>query len=250
MGASGLGAPPAERTERNAMPKHLSLLLAAAVLGTPGLTGVASAASPDQADAVEVMAHDVYVVLGTSLRSAATLGSPPPPDAILHNVAGLQLPAGAEDPLTRAEWSAATATSRVASIGGPDGPRTDVRVSMQSLVPGGVYSIFWFTVGPDSEQPLCPGVERRLPLDAAKPDPAAPDLNSFVAGANGAAEFHGRVGGDLLGATQLYLNVVYHADGLTYYPFPNRGEYLTQGPDCRSSFGHDAIRHLLIYQKI
>ena len=39
-------------------------------------------------------------------------------------------------------------------------------------------------------------------------------------------------------------------DGNSFAPFPNRGEYLTQGPDCRSSFGHDAIRHLLIYQKI
>ena len=232
------------------MTKHLTPLITAAVLATATFTGVASAAPPDQADAVQVMPTDVYVVLGASLRSAGTLGSPPAPDAVLHNVAGLRLPAGSEDPLTWAEWSAATATSRVTSIGGPDGPRTDVRVSMQSLVPGGVYSIFWFTVGPDSEQPLCPGVERRLPLDATKPDPSASAPNSFVADATGGAEFHGRVGGDLLGATQLYLNVVYHADGQTYYPFPNRGEYLTQGPDCRSSFGHDAIRHLLIYQKI
>lgn len=232
------------------MPKHLRLLLAAAALATPALTGVASAAPPDQADAVQVMGQDVYVVVGAALRSVATLGSPPAPDAILYNVAGTQLPAGSDDPLTWGEWSAATATSRVATMGGPDGPRTDVRLSMRSLVPGGVYSVFWFTLGPDSVHPLCPGLERRLPLDAVRPDPSAPDLNAFVAGAGGEAEFHGRVGGDLLGATQLYLNVIYHADGQTYYPFPNRGEYLTQGPDCRSSFGHDALRHLLIYQKI
>lgn len=232
------------------MPKHLRLLLAAAALATPPLTGVASAAPPDQADAVQAMANDVYVVVGASLRSAATLGSLPAPDDILYNVAGLQLPAGSDDPLTWGEWSAATATSRVATMGGPEGPRTDVRISMRSLVPGGVYSVFWFTIGPDSEQPLCPGVERRLPLDAFKPDPSAPDPNSFVADGIGTAEFHGRVGGDLLGATQLYLNVVYHADGQTYYPFPNRGEYLTQGADCRSSFGHDAMRHVLIYQRI
>ena len=232
------------------MPKHPRLLLAAAVLATPAFTGAASAAPPDQADAVQVMGQDVSVVIGTTLRSVASLGSTPAPDAVLFNQVGIQLPAASTDPLTWGEWSAATATSRVATIGGPDGPRTDVRVSMRSLVPGGVYSIFWYTIGPDSEQPLCPGVERRLPLDAAKPDPSAPDLNSFVADAAGGAEFHGRVAGDLLGATQLYLNVVYHADGQTYYPFPNRGEYLTQGPDCRSSFGHDALRHLLIYQKI
>jgi hypothetical protein len=72
---------------------------------------------------------------------------------------------------------------------------------MDGLVPDGVYSIFWFTIGPDSSQPRCPGVERMLPLDAFKPDPLAPDLNLLVAGATGAAGFRGRVDGDLLGAT-------------------------------------------------
>jgi hypothetical protein len=45
------------------------------------------------------------------------------------------------------------------------------------------------------------------------------------------------------------VTAVYHADGQTYYPFPNRGEFLTQGGNCRSSFGHDAMRHVVILQK-
>ena len=40
-----------------------------------------------------------------------------------------------------------------------------------------------------------------------------------------------------------------HADGQTYYPLPNHGEFLTQGTDCRSSFGQDALRHFQILQK-
>ena len=119
---------------------------------------------------------------------------------------------------------------------------------MQGLVPNGVYSIFWLTLDPDSENALCPGIERLLPLDAFKPDARAPDPSSFFSDASGAAAFHGRVGGDLLAAASLYLVVIYHHDGSTYYPLPNRGEFLTQGPGCRSSFGVDALRHLVIGQ--
>ena len=50
-------------------------------------------------------------------------------------------------------------------------------------------------------------------------------------------------------ATQLFFSVVYHADGKTYYPFPNAGEFFTQGDDCRSSYGHDAMRQFLILQE-
>ena len=51
-----------------------------------------------------------------------------------------------------------------------------------------------------------------------------------------------------LAATSLYFVVIYHHDGSTYYPLPNRGEFLTQGPGCRSSFGMAALRHLVIVQ--
>lgn len=211
-------------------------LLAALLLVAGPLAGPASAAPPDQADAIETMTRDVFVVLGASLVNPSATTAPDEP---LYNVAGLRLP------LTWGEWSAGTATSRVTAVG----PRTDVRLSFQHLVPGGVYSVFWATIEPDSVQPLCPGVERSLPLDAFKADRQGPDPNSFVADAAGGATFHGRVDGDLLAARQLFFSVVYHADGRTYYPLPNRGEFLTQGGECRSSYGHDAMRQFLILQK-
>jgi hypothetical protein len=62
-------------------------------------------------------------------------------------------------------------------------------------------------------------------------------------------DFHGRVDGDLLDASQVFVTVVYHFFGQTSYPFPNRGELLTQGDSCRSSFGEDSMRHLLVLQK-
>ena len=55
--------------------------------------------------------------------------------------------------------------------------------------------------------------------------------------------------GDLLAASQVLFSIIYHADGKSYYPLPNKGEFLTQGTDCRSSFGLDAMRQLQIGQK-
>jgi len=39
---------------------------------------------------------------------------------------------------------------------------TDVKLTFTGLVGNGVYSLFYITLGPDSENPLCPGVERAL----------------------------------------------------------------------------------------
>lgn len=78
-------------------------------------------------------------------------------------------------------------------------------MTLSGLVPSGVYSVFWQTVGPLS--------------------------------------------GNLLAADQLYFVVVYHLDSTTYYPLPTRAEYLTQGGECRSSLGYDAMRHLVVAQK-
>ena len=210
--------------------RRTGTLLAALVLTAAPLAAPAAAAPPDQADTIEIMTRDVFEVVGQALRNPSATT---PADAALFNVAAIQLP------VTWGQWSAATATSRVAKVG----PRTDVRLSMQHLVPGGVYSVFWATIEPNSVHPACPpDVERSLPLDAAKPDGQVPDPNSFVAGAAGDAEFHGRVDGDLLAATQLFFTVVYHADGRTYYPLQSAG-------GCRPSYAHDAIRHFLILQK-
>ena len=129
------------------------------------------------------------------------------------------------------------------------GSETDVRLSLTGLRPGGVYSVFYGTLGPDSENPLCPGVERTLALPAVKPDASALDTSSFTADASGAADFHGSLEGHLLDASQVFFSIVYHSDGLTYGPLPNAGESSTQGANCRSSFGEDAMRQLLVLQK-
>jgi len=92
-------------------------------------------------------------------------------------------------------------------------------------------------------------VERTLPLDAAGSTAKAPAPNAFFAGTDGTAEFHGRTAGDLFAASQVFFSVVYHFFPETSYPFPTRGELLTQGDDCRSSFGEDAMRHLLVVQQ-
>lgn len=231
--------------KRPTAPRAVMLVVAALLItGAPGRAALAG--PPDQADAVQVFSRDVLILSGASLVNP---DSDTDPDEQLITSSGWFLNTGPDDPITWGEWSAATATSRAARIGGPRGPRTDVRLSLSNLVPGGVYSVFWATIEPDSEQPLCPGVERTLPLDAFKVDADAPDANSFVADTTGAAEFHGRVDGDLLAARQVFFSVVYHAFGETHYPFPNAGESQTQGEGCRSSFGIDAMRHLLILQK-
>jgi hypothetical protein len=207
------------------------------------LAGVqnAHAAPADYADAVEVFDGDVFVIVGSTLRVPTVDTDPGAP---LFNNAGVNLET------TWGEWSAATATSRAQVVGGATSARTDVRLSLAGLVPGGLYSVFWGTLGPDSEQPLCPGVERTLPLDGAGSTVKAPAPNAFVAGADGTAEFHGRTAGDLFAASQVFFSVVYHFFGETSYPFPNRGELLTQGENCRSSFGDDAMRHLLVLRQL
>ena len=201
----------------------------------------AAHASPaDTADAVEIYERDVFVIVGSTLRNPA--GTTDPSAPLFTNT-------GVAMGLTWGEWSAATAASRASVVGGPNQPRTDIRLSLAGLVPGGLYSIYWGTLGPDSEQPLCPGVERTLPLDGAGSTAKAPAPNAFVVDATGTVDFHGRVSGDLLAATQVFVTVVYHFSGQTSYPFPNLGEYLTQGDTCRSSFGEDSMRHLIVLQK-
>ena len=216
-------------------------LLAAAMTATLALVAVAppaSAAPPDQADGVEVHERDVFVIVGSTLRNPDATTDPSAP---LFNNAGVGLD------LTWGEWSAASATSAVRTSG-KSNARTDVRLSFSDLVPGGTYSVFWGTLNPDSENPLCPGVERTLALPSVDRD-QSPDASSFVAGSDGTAAFRGSLDGNLLSANQVFFSIVYHFDGQTWGALPNHGEFLTQGPNCRSSFGEDAMRHLLILQK-
>lgn len=199
----------------------------------------AGAAGWDEADAVVPHARDVFVIVGSALRNP---DAETDPSAHLFNVAGVSMD------LTWGEWQQAAATSSAHQTGGGS-PRTDVRLTLSGLIPAGVYSLFYVTLGPDSENPLCPGVERGLPLTAQKAARQVPDAASFVAGIDGTASFRGRVDGALLDAHELYIFVIYHLDGRTYGSLPNRGEFLTQGESCRSSFGEDAMRQAVIVQK-
>lgn len=219
--------------------------LAGVSLLVAGPLGGSAMAAPDQADGVAVLARDVYVVVGSALRNP---DSGTDVDAPLFTVSGIALASANADWVTWGRWSAASATSTARTIGGPDGPRTDVRIDMSGLLPGGVYSVFYGTLSPDSVHPLCPS-ERTLPLDAFQPERQRPAPNAFVAGPDGGAVFRGLVKAAVLEAAQVFINVVFHFSGTTTYPFPIREELETQGDGCRGTYGEDAIRHLTILQK-
>ncbi|MDX6553940.1 MAG: hypothetical protein QOD86_135 [Miltoncostaeaceae bacterium] len=229
------------RTPRSSTLARALLLLAGALLL---LTPPAGAAPPDRADGLDIYERDVFEIVGSTLRNPTEAT-----DAVagLYNVAGVRLEAPDGTPVTWGSWSAASAESTARTVGGA----TEARIQLTGLVPGGLYSIFWGTLQPDSEQPLCPGVERTLPLDAfPRARAGAPAPNAFVAGANGTASYTGRADARLLDAGQVFVSVVFHAAGRTAYPFPNLGELLThEGAECRSSFGEDTMRQLLILQK-
>ena len=197
----------------------------------------AAAKRGDPADAVEAYERDVFEIVGSTLRNPGDTTSP---DAALFNNAGAALG------LNWGQWKAASASSTMRVGGG----RTDASLVLSGLVPNGVYSVFYGTIGPDSENPLCLNVERALPFTSTNRR-QLPDRSSFVARPDGTASYAGQVDGNLLSATQVFIEIVYHFDGQTYGSLPNRGEWLTQGQStCRSSFGDDAMRQLLILQKL
>ena len=222
-------------SKRTASTICASLLVIAGAVGTAATASAAKGGDP--ADAVEIYERDVYEIVVSTLRNPDATTSP---DAALFNNAGVNLD------LTWGEWGTASATSTMRVSGG----HTGADLMLNGLVPNGVYSVFYGTIGPDSENPLCQNVERALPFTSTNRR-QLPDRSSFVARADGTATYSGRVDGNLLAATQVFLEVIYHFDGQTYGSLPNRGEWLTQGqPDCRSSFGDDAMRQLFILQKL
>lgn len=220
----------------------LALLVSSLVLVFGYAGSAQSATSPakaDREDAVQHFPRDVYVIVGSSLRNPTDETSP---DAPLFNVAGVSLD------LTWGQWTSANATFRTRVVKKSGSLYTYVEAKMSGLIPDGVYSIFYGTLEPDSEHPLCQNVERTLPLVSRDWD-QSPDRSSFIADANGEAVFSGRIKGRVLKARQVFYTVTYHSDGQTYHPFPNRGEFLTQSENCRSSFGEDAMRQLIVFQK-
>jgi hypothetical protein len=137
--------------------------------------------------------------------------------------------------LTWGQFSSATAKSYALTDTEGGVTHTDFFISMSGLVPGGVYSLFYRTFAPDSNNALCPNVEPTLALTSAFPQLQKPDPDSFVASSSGKALFVGRVAGNLLAAQQLLIAVIYHYDGNTYGPVPNAAEAMAPSPpwaDC------------------
>src|SRR5207248_1499503 len=100
------------------------VLAASALLMLP----TAGNAAPDHADGLQIYARDVFIIEGSSLRTPDQTTAP---GATLFNVDGVNLN------LTWGQWNTATATSTVHA----NGKRTDVRIQLSGLIPGGVYSI-------------------------------------------------------------------------------------------------------------
>jgi hypothetical protein len=209
------------------------------LIGSVAPVHAANASRNDTSDASIVFAQDVSVIVGSTLREPDETTDPSAP---LFGDSGVSLD------LTWGQWQTAggTANARV------QGKQTAVEITLSGLVAGGVYSVFWGTLEPDSEHPLCgPGIERTLPLTSAHPNKQVPDPSSFVAPADGTATYLGEAPGNILAAGQTFFTIIYHSDGAAYHPFPNLGEQQTAGGEfgCRSSFGLDAMRQLIILMR-
>jgi hypothetical protein len=219
--------------------------LAATVIAT-GVAGVALAAhapaagATDRAPAVAIVpfAGDVDT-LGSNGNLIAVDPRSTADSATLFNFQGSPLG------LTWGQWRSATATSLAKTIRRRGTDYTDIRLALSGLIPGGVYSLFYRTFGPDSANPLCPAVDPLIALTARHPERQSPDADSFVADSSGGARFHARVAGPLLDAQSLQIAVIYHFDGHVYGPVPDEGE---AGANCRSSLGIDAMRQFIIIQ--
>jgi hypothetical protein len=155
--------------------------------------------------------------------------------------------------MTWGQFSSATAKSYVWTVTYHGTTYTQFLIGMSALVPNGVYSLFYQTFCPNSNNALCPNVEPSVALTAAFPQLQKPDADSFIASDSGRAWFFASVPQDLLAAQGLLLSVIYHLDGKTYGPVANRGEaegpVASNGGLCRSSYGIDAMRQFLIVEK-
>src|SRR5580704_2753616 len=208
-----------------------------------GATVTFSTPTPDVA--VVPFANDVFWFTNGALTAVDPASTPA--SAPLFNEEGNPLH------LTWGQFSSSAAKSYAwtDTFGGVT--HTDFAIGMSGLIPNGVYSLFYRTFGPDSNNAFCPDVEPAVALTSAFPQFQKPDADSFVASSSGKALFIGRVPGNLLAATQLLVSVIYHFDGKTYGPVANQAE--SQGPvasnggRCQSSYGIDAMRQFLIIQK-
>jgi hypothetical protein len=145
-----------------------------------------------------------------------------PLSAPLFNLAGNALN------LTWGQWSSASAKSYAWTVTHNGTTSTQFLITMSGLAPNGVYSLFYRTFGPDSNNALCPNVEPTVALTAAFPQVQKPDADSFTATSSGKGLFFASVPEDLLAAQQLQVLVIYHFNGQTYGPVTNQGE--SRGP--------------------
>jgi hypothetical protein len=221
-----------------------------ALLGLATRTTVAGASAvftpPTPALGIVPFAGDVFTVGSNgsliTVDPRYTLDTAP-----LFNLGGSPLN------LTWGQFRMATAKSYVWTVTHRGTTHTQFLIALSGLVPNGIYSLFYRTFSPDSNNALCPDVEPSIALPSAFPQLQKPDPDSFIATGAGKALYFASVPQDLLAAQMLQVSVVYHFDGKTYGPVANAGE--ASGPvaglggRCRSSYGIDAMRQFLIIQK-
>jgi hypothetical protein len=235
------------RRSRSAVLAMIAISLGVIGLAVPApAAGTATTFTPPTANVgIIPFAGDVFTTSANGTLIPIFPGSTPP-SAPLFNLAGNALN------LTWGEFSSATAKSYAWTVTHNGTTHTEFLIGLSGLVPNGVYSLFYRTFGPDSNNPFCPNAEPSVALTAAFPHLQKPDPDSFTATRSGKGLFFARVAQDLLATQQLQLVVIYHYDGNTYGPVPNQAE--SRGPDpatglCRSSYGDDAMRQFLIIQK-
>jgi hypothetical protein len=235
------------RRSRRALPAAIATSLAVTGLAVP--PPAASAATtftqPTANVGIIPLPADVYTISANgTLIPILPLSTPL--SAPLYNLAGNALD------LTWGQFSSATTKSYAWTVTRNGTTYTQLLITMSGLVPHGVYSLFYRTFGPDSNNALCPNVEPTVALTAAFPQFQKPDSDSFIASSSGKGLFFASVPEDLLAAQQLRIHVIYDFNGQTYGPVANQAESLGTDPTtglCRSSYGDGAMRQFLIIQK-
>jgi hypothetical protein len=234
----------------------LALVAGVGAAWTVGLVpATLHADAPDKEDGVDGFRLDVFVVAGGHLENPIGFCTVEPcgagetvPSAPLFNLTGSSLD------VTWGDFQTASARSRASCKDGT----TTVRVRLSNLRPNAVYSLFYRTFGPDSINPFCSNEERSIVVpEKCNGSGCVPIADSRIeTNDDGEASYVGEVEGCLLDATTLLFDVIYHLNGQTYGPLPNRLEFETQHPEgctdcppCHSSFGNDAMRQAVIIQK-
>jgi hypothetical protein len=200
--------------------------LVAAALLLPGC-GREQALMSLSSTATEVFSGDVYVQRRGSLRHP---GAQTSADEQLFNASG--------DPvgLTWGRLRSAFAKPFTHCVGRH---HTDVRLELDGLVPGGRYSLYYATFGPDSHDPQCLEEDRALALPCAPGRcPSDIDTTSVVADEKGQALFEGQVTGCLLDASRL----VY----LVAYEMLPKSHPAKMAAGCRRGFGTRAVRQMVV----